>query len=191
MKRLELLRYEETITKALDYIIYRIKQLIDKCDDEIAKMAFKHILNKLEEEKRSIWFSLICKRTFKDKKFGITDLDKIIVVDGITKALIEYKVRHEDFRNAIPVNAFQFITLQDLSRRSGVPLYYIIEISNNEYNKLFRVFEVDPFKKYRIKKCGNGHAKDTYVLIDVNESTLLDELEFRYWLKEVMTNGKL
>ena len=81
--------------------------------------------------------------------------------------------------------------MQDLSRRSGVPLYYIIEISNNEYNKLFRVFEVDPFKKYRIKKCGNGHAKDTYVLIDVNESTLLDELEFRYWLREVMTDGKL
>jgi len=58
LRRLELLRYEETITKALDYIIYRIKQLIDKCDDEIAKMAFKHILNKLEEEKHMVFINL-------------------------------------------------------------------------------------------------------------------------------------
>ena len=120
MKRLELLRYEETLIKALDFVIYRINRLIDKCEDEITKMAFKHILNKLEEEKRSIWFSLTCKRIFKDRKIGVTDLDKVIVVDGITKALIEYKYRVKDFEKAIMLNAFQFYTIRDLSIKSSI-----------------------------------------------------------------------
>lgn len=183
MRRLELLRYEETLTKALDYIIYRIKQLIDKCDDEITKMAFIHIFNKLEEEKRNIWFSLTCKRLFKDRKVGITDLDKIIVIDGITKALIEYKHRKQDFEKAIMLNAFQFYTIRDLSIRSNIPLYYIIEIGDD---KMFRILKVNRNLKYKLKRLGNGNGRDTYIVTDPDNSILLTEFEFKRWLKEVL-----
>ncbi|ADB57461.1 hypothetical protein Arcpr_0392 [Archaeoglobus profundus DSM 5631] len=40
--------------------------------------------------------------------------------------------------------------------------------------------------RYRVRRSGNGHSRDTYAVIDLDNSTLLDELEFRTWLREVM-----
>ncbi len=117
------------------------------------------------------------------------DLDKVVVVDGEIKALIEYKWRNEDFERAIPVNAFQFITLRDLSRKSGVPLYYIVEIGAYR-GKWFRVTKIDPRKRYRIKRCGNGDVRDTYTIVNIDNTELLNELEFKSWLREVLLNGR-
>ena len=128
MRRIELLRYHDEVIKVIDYLIVKIMKLIEKCEDDVVKRAFRHILNILEEEKRSIWFSSLCKTVFGDAYVGITDLDKILVLNGKTKALIEYKFRREDFNKAVVTNAFQFITLRNLSLRSGLPLFYIFEI---------------------------------------------------------------
>ncbi|WP_457549719.1 hypothetical protein [Archaeoglobus sp.] len=189
MRRVELLKYHDYITYIIDRIAERLYGLLRKTEDELTAKAIKHIINILEEEKRSLWFSTVCKKIFNGYKIGITDLDKIFVVNGELKALVEYKWRKEDFERAIPVNAFQFITLQELSKLSEVPLYYIVEIG--EYDgRWFRVAKIDPYRKYRIKRCGNGDAKDTYSIIKLNNTTLMNELEFKSWLKEVMANGK-
>ena len=185
MRRLELLKYDETIMKVLDALIYKIKNLIEKCEDRITKMAFKHVLNKLEEEKRSIWFSLICKKTLKEHKIGITDLDKIIVVDGMMKALIEYKHRKQDFEKAIMLNAFQFYTIRDLSIKSNIPFYYIIEIGDSTTRR-FRILKVDKNLRYELKKLGNGNSRDTYIVTSLDNSILLDEFGFKKWLREVL-----
>jgi hypothetical protein len=185
MRRLELLKYHDEVIKVIDYLIVRIMKLIEKCEDDVVKKALRHVLNKLEEEKRSIWFSSQCKTTFNGVRVGITDLDKIIVVNGKIKALIEYKFRREDFNKAVITNAFQFITLRNLSFRSGLPLFYIFEIE--EYGeKWFRVVHVDRSLSYRVRRLGNGHSRDTYALIDLDNSVLMDELEFKSWLREVM-----
>jgi hypothetical protein len=189
MRRLELLKYHDYISYIIDKILDRLWGLLMKTEDELTAKGIKHIINVLEEEKRSLWFSTTCKRLFNGCKMGITDLDKVVVINGELKALIEYKWRKTDFERAIPVNAFQFITLQELSKLSGVPLYYIVEIG--EYNgKWFRIFKVDPYKKYRVKRCGNGDARDSYSIVELNNTTLMNELEFKSWLKEVMSNGK-
>ena len=105
------------------------------------------------------------------------------------KVLIEYKFRREDFRNCVITNCFQFLNLRHLSIRSGIPLYYIFEIG--EYgDKWFRVIEIGRDTKYRIRRLGNGHSRDTYVLLDINDSILLDELEFKSWLREVLNDAQ-
>ncbi len=187
MRRLYLLKYHDYISFIIDKLLDRLYSLLRKAEDDLTCKAIKHIIHLLEEEKRNLWFSTICKKIFNDHKIGITDLDKVIVLDGEIKALIEYKFRKEDFERSIPVNAFQFITLQELSKLSGIPLYYIVEIG--EYgDKWFRIFKVDPDKRYKVKRCGNGDAKDTYSLINLNNTILMNELEFKSWLREVMTN---
>jgi len=189
MRRVELLKYHDYISFIIDKLLERLCGLYRKAEDELTRKAIKHVIHILEEEKRNIWFSTVCKKVFNGCKFGITDLDKVVVVNGQIKALIEYKWRDEDFDRAIPVNAFQFITLQELSKLSGVPLYYVIEIG--EYrDRWFRVAKINPYKKYRVKRCGNGDARDTYTIVNIDHTELMNELEFRSWLKEVMTNGK-
>ena len=137
----------------------------------------------IEEEKRNIWFSTVCKKVFNGCKVGITDLDKIFVLNGEIKALIEYKFRREDFNRCVMMNAFQYITLRELSYKSGIPLYYIFEIG--EYgDKWFRV--VNPFTKYKIRKLGNGDSRDSYAVINLNDSILMDELEFKSWLRDIL-----
>ena len=184
MRRLDLLRYHDYISFIIDRLLDRLYGLLRRAEDEMTKRAVKHIINVLEEEKRSLWFSSMCRKTFPKQKVGITDLDKILNVNG-NKILIEYKFRREDFRNYIITNCFQFLNLRDLAIRSGYPLYYIFEIG--EYgDKWFRVLEVNRNTEYKIRRLGNGHARDTYVLLNLDDSLLLDELEFRSWLKEVM-----
>jgi hypothetical protein len=189
MRRLELLKYHDYISYIIDRILDRLWGLFRKAEDELTRKAIKHIIHILEEEKRNIWFSTLCKKIFNGQKIGITDLDKVFVVNGQLKALVEYKWRKEDFERAIPVNAFQFITLQELSKLSGIPLYYVVEIG--EYGeKWFRVAKVNPYRKYKVKRCGNGDARDSYTIVNIDNTKLMNELEFKYWLKEVMTNGK-
>ncbi len=189
MRRVDLLRYHEYISFIIDRLLDKLYGLLRRSEDEMTKRAVKHIINILEEEKRNLWFSSLCRKVFKGYRFGITDLDKIVVVEGELKALIEYKWRREDFEVAVPVNAFQFITLKELSRLSDIPLYYIIEIG--EYSgKWFRVFEVDPNQKYRVKRCGNGDVKDAYSIVNLNNTNLMNKLEFKSWLREVLVNGK-
>ncbi len=189
MRRCDLLKYHDYISFIIDKLLERLYNLLRKTEDEMTVMAVKHVINVLEEEKRSLWFSSLCKKVFSGYRIGMTDLDKVVVLNGEIRALIEYKFRKEDFDKAIPVNAFQLITLQELSKLSGIPLYYIVEIG--EYSeKWFRIFKVNPDKRYRIKRCGNGNARDTYSLINLNNTILMNELEFKSWLKEVMTNGK-
>ncbi len=189
MRRVELLRYHDYINYIIDKLLDRLWNLLRKTEDELTARAIKHIINVLEEEKRNIWFSTVCKKVFSGCKFGITDLDKVVVVNGELKALIEYKWRNEDFERAIPVNAFQFITLQELSKLSGVPLYYIIEIGAYG-EKWFRVAKINPYRRYGVKRCGNGDVRDTYTIVDIDNTELLNEFEFKCWLREVMLNGR-
>ncbi len=164
--------------------IDRLWNLLRRAEDEMTKMAIKHVINILEEEKRSIWFSSLCRKVFRGERVGITDLDKIMVINGKTKALIEWKFRREDFRRVAMFNAFQFITLRDLAKRSGFPLYYIVEM--NEYgDRWFRVVDVGDVE-FRVRRLGNGHSKDFYVVIDLDKTILMNELEFKLWLREVM-----
>lgn len=184
MRRLDLLKYHDYISFIIDRLLDRLWGLFSKTEDEMTRMAIKHVINVLEEEKRSLWFSSLCRKVFRDQKVGITDLDKILTVNK-NRILIEYKFRREDFRNCIMTNCFQFLNLKDLAIRSGYPLYYIFEIG--EYgDKWFRVIEVDKNTEYRIKRLGNGHSRDTYVLLNLNDSLLLDELEFKSWLRGVL-----
>ena len=185
MRRVELLRYHDYITYVIDKLLDRLWNLLRRTDDELTAKAIKHIINVLEEEKRNVWFSTVCKKVFNGCKFGITDLDKIMVLNGQTKALIEYKFRREDYRKYMMFNAFQFITLKNLSIRSKIPLYYVVELG--EYDeRWFRVIRVDENTRYRVRTLGNGHGKDSYAVLDLNNSILMDEFEFKCWLKEVM-----
>ena len=184
MRRLDLLKYHDYISFIIDKLLDRLYSLLRKAEDGMTAMAIKHVINVLEEEKRSLWFSSLCKKVFKGEKVGITDLDKILNVND-RKILIEYKFRREDFRNCIITNCFQFLNLRHLSIRSGIPLYYIFEIG--EYGeKWFRVIEIDRNTEYKIKRLGNGQSRDTYVLLNLDDSLLLDELEFKSWLREVL-----
>jgi len=184
MRRLDLLRYHDYISFIIDRLLDKLYGLLRRSEDELTKRAVKHIINILEEEKKSLWFSSTCRKVFPGRKVGITDLDKILTVDK-RKVLIEYKFRREDFRNYIITNCFQFLNLRDLAKRSGYPLYYVFEIG--EYgDKWFRVIEIDRDTKYKIRRLGNGHSRDTYVLLNLDDSILLDELEFKSWLYEVM-----
>ncbi len=189
MRRLDLLKYHDYISFIIDKLLDRLYSLLRKSEDKLTAKAMRHVIHILEEEKRNLWFSTVCKKVFNGCKFGITDLDKVVVVNGELKALIEYKWRNEDFERAIPVNAFQFITLQDLSRKSGVPLYYIVEIGAYR-GKWFRVTKIDPHRRYRVKRCGNGDVRDTYTIVNIDNTELLNELEFKSWLREVLLNGR-
>ncbi len=81
------------------------------------------------------------------------------------------------------LNSFQFRVLRKLARLTGLPIYYVIQIE--EYGDgWYRI--VDISADYLIRKLGSGHARDTYACINVENSTLMDELEFRSWLKEVL-----
>ena len=184
MRRLDLLKYHDYISYIIDKLIERLYGLLRKTEDNLTAKAIKHVINLLEEEKRSLWFSNVCKKVFNGNKVGITDLDKILVVNGQLKALIEYKWRKDDFERAIPVNAFQFITLQELSKLSRIPLYYIIEIGTYS-EKWFRIAEINSNKRYKVKKCGNGDAKDTYTIVKLDDTWLFNELEFKSWLREL------
>ena len=188
MRRVELLRYHDYINYIIDKLLDRLWNLLRKTEDELTARAIKHIINVLEEEKRNIWFSSLCRKVFKGEKVGITDLDKILAVNN-SKVLIEYKFRRDDFRNCIITNCFQFLNLRELSIRSGIPLYYIFEIGEYK-DKWFRVIEIDRNTEYRIRRLGNGHSRDTYILLNLDDSILMDEFEFKCWLKEVMANGK-
>jgi len=186
MRRLDLLKYHDYISYIIDKLLERLWHLLRKTEDDLTARAIKHVINVLEEEKRKLWFSKTCKKVFESKKVGITDLDKILTVDK-NKVLIECKFRREDFTRCIMANAFQFLTLRDLAIRANTPLFYIYEIG--EYNdKWFRVVKVDRDLDYRVKRLGNGHSRDTYVVIDLDNSILMNELEFKSWLREVMND---
>ncbi len=80
-------------------------------------------------------------------------------------------------------NSFQFRVLRRLAHLTGLPVYCIIEIE--EYGKgWYRV--VDVTADYFIRRLGNGSARDTYACINVENTTLMDEVEFRSWLKEIL-----
>ncbi len=188
MRRLDLLKYHDYISFVIDNLLGRLWDLLRKAEDELTAKAIKHVINVLEEEKRSIWFSSVCKKVSNGLRLGITDLDKVIVVNGRIRALIEYKWRNEDFEKAIPVNAFQLITLQELSKRSGIPLYYVVEIGAYR-ERWFRIAKINVNRRYRVRRCGNGDVKDTYSFIEIDNTELMNELEFKSWLREVMTDG--
>ena len=184
MRRYDLLKYHDYISFIIDKLLDRLYNLLRKAEDDMTAMAIKHVINVLEEEKRSLWFSSLCKKVFKGERVGITDLDKILNVNG-NRILIEYKFRREDFRSCIMTNSFQFINLRDLAIRSGYPLYYVFEIG--EYgDKWFRVIEITKDTEYRIRKLGNGHSRDSYAILKLDDSLLLNELEFKSWLKGVL-----
>ncbi len=184
-----MLRYYDTVDEVLDAIIERVKRLHEICEDEITKRAFKFVINVLNEQRRSIYFSMLCKRLFREAKIGITDLDKILVADGRIKALFEMKFRNEDFNGRIFANAFQFITLKDLAFKSNLPLYYVYEIG--EYKqRCFRILKVNKHLGYDVKKLGNGHSRDSYAIFKAEDSCLLNESEFKNWLREVINGAK-
>jgi len=142
MRRLDLLKYHDYISFVIDRLLEKLWSLLRKTEDELTAKAIKHVINILEEEKRNLWFSSVCRKVSNGFRLGITDLDKVLVVNGRIRALIEYKWRREDYRNIMIVNAFQFITLRDLSKYSGIPLYYVVEVG--EYgDRWFRVIKID------------------------------------------------
>ena len=142
MRRLDLIKYHEILFDVINAEIERLKYLHDSCEDEMTKRAFKFFINVLEEQKRSTDFSRMCRRIRKNG-LGITDLDKILVVNGEIKALFEMKFRREDFNGRMFANAFQFITLRKLAFKSGLPLYYVYEIGEYK-DKWFKVILPTP-----------------------------------------------
>ena len=184
MRRLDLLKYREILFDVINAEIERLKYLHDSCEDEMTKRAFKFLINVLEEQKRSTDFSRMCRRIRKNG-LGITDLDKILVMNGEIKALFEMKFRREDFNGRMFANAFQFLTLRKLAFKSGLPLYYIYEIGEYK-DRWFRVLKVDKKLKYEVKRLGNGHSRDSYAVFSTDDSLMLKEFEFKGWLKEVI-----
>ena len=112
----------------------------------------------------------------------MTDLDVVIVVNGKIKAFIENKFRREDYEKYFITNAFQFKTLRSLSVKTGIPLYYIVFLENGYY----RVLEVSRYTKFDVRKLGKGWSEDHYAVVDLDQTVLLSELEFKNWLWEVL-----
>ena len=186
MRRLDLLKYREILFDVINAEIERLKYLHDSCEDEMTRRAFKFLINVLEEQKRSTDFSRMCKKVQgKDQRIGITDLDKILVVNNQIKALIEMKFRREDFNGRMFANAFQFFTLRKLAFKSGLPLFYIYEIGEYK-DRWFRILDVNKKLKFEIKRLGNGHSRDTYAVFSTDDSLMLKSWEFKGWLKEVI-----
>ena len=182
MRRLELLKNYDITMEVFDSVIDQLRKKMEQAKDEDVKITYKHIINAIEEKKKSLEFSKLMKE-LKIRRVGIMDIDKVIVVNGEIKGLFEFKTRLQDFHRCIMLNAFQFITLRELSVRSGIPAYYVIEIE--EYNeRWFRI--VNPFANYQIRRLGNGHSRDSYAVLKLEDSLLLSELEFRSWLREVL-----
>jgi len=190
MRRLDLIKYQEILFDVINAEIERLYYLYNSCEDKLTKRAFKFVINVLEEQKRSIEFSQMCKKIQeKDQKIGITDLDKILVVGNQIRALIEMKFRREDFNGRMFANAFQFFTLRKLAFKSGLPLYYIYEIGEYK-DRWFRILDVNKKLKFEVKRLGNGHSRDTYAVFSTDDSLMLKEFEFKGWLKEVIGDAE-
>ncbi len=188
MRRLDLLKYHEILFDVINAEIERLYYLYESCEDKLTKRAFKFLINVLEEQKRSIEFSQMCRKIRKNG-LGITDLDKILVVGNQIRALIEMKFRWEDFNGRMFANAFQFFTLRKLAFKSGLPLYYVYEIGEYK-DRWFRILDVNKKLKFEVKRLGNGHSRDTYAVFSTDDSLMLKSWEFKGWLKEVIGDAK-
>ena len=185
MRRLDLIKYREILFDVINAEIKKLYYLYESCEDAMTKKAFKFVINVLKEQKRSIELSRMCKKIQSGQRIGITDLDKILVVNGEIKALIEMKFRREDFNSKMFANAFQFLTLRKLAFRSNLPLFYVYEIGEYK-DKWFRVLKVNKKLKYKVKKLGNGHSRDSYAVFSTDDSLMLKEWVFKNWLREIV-----
>ncbi len=181
MKRLDLIK--NYVCRTFNDVIAWIRVEMNETKNPAVRMAYKHILNALEEKKKSLWFSKFVK-DMDIGKIGMIDIDKVVVSNGRIRCLMEFKSRMEDFHRVIMLNLFQFETLLRLSKLSGIPAYYVIEVK--EYDDVwFRILNLENLK-YNVRRLGDGHSRDFYACIDLRDSILLDELEFKDWLKEIL-----
>ncbi|GEM_PF-2343583 len=184
MKRVDLLRIQDEIELIINPLINQLRKSFLETEDLETKRAIGHVMNILLSDRIRTKFSITLKEVFRKQgvKIGLTDLDAVVVVNGKMKGLFEYKHRREDYERYFITNAFQFKTLRNLSIRTGIPLYYIVYLENGYY----RVLEVSRYTKFDVRKLGKGWSEDHYAVVDLDQTVLLSELEFRNWLWEVL-----
>ncbi|RLI84587.1 hypothetical protein DRP07_00775 [Archaeoglobales archaeon] len=156
-------------------------------NDEAERIAFQHLANLLDEEIMNLELSYFIKKM--GINVAITDIDNVIIKNNQVKALFELKHRNEDYKRVVMVNARQYMTHKRICKLTGniVPFYYIFKIEDPSYYKCWwRILELDPFRKVNFVELGKNGSRDKYAVFELDDSILMNELEFTSWLREIL-----
>lgn len=115
-------------------------------------------------------------------RFSATDLDYILTVKDDPKAIIEIKTPQKKEKGDVDkVPLSQFSLLRKLSRKLGIPVYYIIRYSSSEYRVIKCKFNE---KEYHVD------SKKQFVNFDETDGETVDKETLVRFLSRILMGLK-
>ena len=156
--------FAEIANSVIDYI----RKKYNREEDEIRKLSYLFLMNKVSEARFDVEFSHLVDLAVGMKPVQICDIDKFVLVNGEMKAIFELKIRRRQ-NGKIDVNGKQYELLQRISGLLDIPVYYFVKVPGG-----YRLVKVN-FLVKELKAKGNGWTRDRYVTL--NEGIALESRE--------------
>ncbi|AEH25105.1 hypothetical protein [Pyrococcus yayanosii] len=144
----------------------------------IYKPFFDYMKREVKSAENKYLFSSLIEQLFPDR-FALYDLDSIIFDKESDEPLAAFELKFKSWFTAeeawlnkeLEVNGKQFIRLRALAKRMEIPIYYFVQVG--KYFVMFNVLRVEA----RLEERHNGSAKDTYAIINLDDTIVSKTLE--------------
>ncbi|HII61788.1 hypothetical protein [Pyrococcus horikoshii] len=122
-----------------------------------------------------------------DKHFlSVTDIDALVVVDGVIRAAFEIKNMREDVVNYggyVKVNGRQYETYMEFVKKTGIDVFYLIKVEG--VRRYFYSWSVKRVP-VRFEWLGKNETRDYYALIRKEYVATLDEEDLPMYLRDII-----